>query len=273
MPPDDEQQLSLLDVLSVEAVLLKVLEHLTFHSTIALGCCCKRLHASTLSDTHVWREFFMRAYPLLPREPSQLPSNSRTTEQREGICAAKFTEPQAAGTCGGALAAAHMHAHAPNFSVPPNATHKDFSYLVTSPIARHLSNCATMHALLATLTFRAVFVEWVPPLISAPHPFTVMGGWRCAVELELEDDLGGAARPLDSLTQLPWPILGPQWRREPVLRQLQLPRAQQTRHATDGFPWIYRSVCPCYLYRSIRCIGKLLRWGHANHASGLAAGP
>jgi hypothetical protein len=60
------------------------------------------------------------------------------------------------------------------------------------------------------------------------------------VEIEEEDDLGATARPLDSLTSLPWPILGDQWRREPALRQLQLPTAQGTRRATDELRWLYR---------------------------------
>lgn len=240
-PTQDEQPMSLLDVLSIEAVLLHVLAHLGFQSTVALGSCCKRLHTSVLSDTHIWRTFFHRAYPPPPLsgapQPHRISDNSSNNTGREPHPRSASEQPPRKHM--------HAHGHAPDFTVPYSATQRDFSHLVTSPVARHLSNCATMHELLAKLNFRAIFSLCMPLTAAVPQPFAVLGGMHAfgaAVEMEMEEDLGAPSRPLDSLTNLPWPILGAQWRREPVLRQLQMPNAQRSRRAADGLPWLYRCV-------------------------------
>lgn len=251
--------MSLLDVLSFEGVLLQVLAHLGFQSIIALGSCSKRLHASVLRDSHIWRTLFQRAYtpPALNPEDRTSPAQHASFRKcRQYNSSAGNKELSGSTKERGQLQAwgssarsckhgdVNVHTHAPDYSVPPNTTHTDFSYIVSSPIARHLSNCATMHALLAKLSFRAVFSLCLPPSMTvAPQPFAVLGGMHAlgaAVEMELEDDLGAATRPLDSLTSLPWPIIGDQWRREPQLRRLQMPNSQRNRHATDGLPWLYR---------------------------------
>lgn len=227
---DMERAVTLMDVLSFEGVLQQVLERLGFQSTIALGCCCKTLHSSILQDSHIWRMFFQRAYPAASTKHTSfhkaVPQNSNP-----GSTSTPAVPNSLAGS-------------SPEFHPPANAAHRDFSYLATSPMAQHLSNCATMNALLENLKFRAVFSICVSASHTAPlQPFAVLGGMNAlgaAVEMELEDDLGGAGRPIDNLTGLPWPVLGDQWRREPVLRQLQMPNAQRNRRATDSLTWVYK---------------------------------